>query len=44
MSNWFNEKILLGMNCREYISKHATLLNFMALIILCFPFMQWLTG
>lgn len=38
MSNWFNEKILLGMNCREYISKHATLLNFMALIILCFSF------
>lgn len=37
-SSFFKEKILLGMTLREYISKHATSGNFIAIVILIFSF------
>lgn len=38
MNSWFKEKILLGMSFKDYVSKHATLPYFLALVILCLSF------
>ncbi|MDI6714649.1 MAG: polysulfide reductase NrfD [Thermodesulfovibrio sp.] len=37
-NSWFKEKILLGMTFKDYISRHATLPFFIALLILAFSF------
>ncbi len=37
-NSFFKEKILLGMSFKEYLSKHATVWNFIALIILGLSF------
>lgn len=37
-NSWFREKIFLGMSFKEYVSRHATLPFFIALVILVFSF------